>query len=409
MTIDEDLNGLILFWHWGPIVSLIVTATVTFTTWQWWPSTEGSLISNAYFAFYMLTTLLSLYNFVRSVLVGPGLLPRGWQPEYPREAKFLQYCKKCEGYKAPRTHHCRRCDRCVMKMDHHCPWINRCVGWSNQPYFILFLFYYLLSNLHACGVLCYAGLRFFIESNKMARRYHGGNLDLYLRHHFTSIFMGIMSFGLTIGIVLCMLKLLIIQIGSLLKNMTDVEAWIVAKANARHYQKKLKPFVFPYNLGWYANLGQVFNVAELHRSHGIDFPVVKGCNQFTLTMEQLAQKADKRNRTLTYICVHPSTGSWLPIWSQGLVVAFNTPLTDNPRIKLEKNDLIKVTRKQKHWLFGERVVGDDQRKGAIRGWFPRRCAVEITDGGDPKDMASSKAKPKDKSRASKQTKSNKIN
>lgn len=27
----------------------------------------------------------------------------------PKDAQFLQYCKKCEGYKAPRSHHCRKC------------------------------------------------------------------------------------------------------------------------------------------------------------------------------------------------------------------------------------------------------------------------------------------------------------
>ncbi|XP_017861138.1 PREDICTED: palmitoyltransferase ZDHHC6 [Drosophila arizonae] len=410
MTYHDDPYELGLFWHWGPIVTLILSATVTLTTWKWWPP-EQSLFWSAHFALYMLLNVLSLYNFVKAVLVGPGLLPRGWHPVNPKEAKYMQYCKKCEGYKAPRVHHCRRCDRCVMKMDHHCPWINRCVGWSNQMYFVFFLFFYLMSNLHAFCVLTISGYQFFLDSTEMARRHHNGNLERYLRQHFFSIFMAIMSFGLTIGIVLCMLKLLVIQIGAILKNITDVEQWIVEKARARRYKKNMKPFVFPYNLGWKLNLAEVFNIERQHRGHGIEFPVVKGCNQYTLTLEQLAQKAEKRNRTRTYKCILPATGSWLPIWSQGLRVTFDSPLTDDPRIKLEPNDLIRVTRKRKHWLFGERVVGDDSRKGAIRGWFPRRCAVEVNDNGDT--IANAAAKPEapneSKHRVGKSKKSDKTN
>jgi len=61
------------------------------------------------------------------------------------------------------------------------------------------------------------------------------------------------------------------------------------------------------------------------------------------------------------------------------------PCSDEPRISLRPDDLIKVTRFRNHWLFGERVpsekelAGDKkrQRKGHIRGWFPRRSAVEV--------------------------------
>lgn len=46
---------------------------------------------------------------------------------------------------------------------------------------------------------------------------------------------------------------------------------------------------------------------------------------------------------------------------------------------MEPGDIIRVTRFRKHWLFGERVssVTNLKRKDALRGWFPRRCAIEL--------------------------------
>jgi len=42
-----------------------------------------------------------------------------------------------------------------------------------------------------------------------------------------------------------------------------------------------------------------------------------------------------------------------------------------------------VTRIQDYWLYGERRISEEDklkgRKGAIRGWFPSCCAMEIFD------------------------------
>lgn len=65
-------------------------------------------------------------------------------------------------------------------------------------------------------------------------------------------------------------------------------------------------------------------------------------------MEQIAQKEEKRARTRTYSIQKAATGSWIPFWSQGFVVAINTPCTDEPRIKLDMGDIVKVTRWKKY-------------------------------------------------------------
>ena len=44
-------------------------------------------------------------------MMGPGNLPLKWSPSNAKDRKFLQECKLCEGYKAPRAHHCRQCRR----------------------------------------------------------------------------------------------------------------------------------------------------------------------------------------------------------------------------------------------------------------------------------------------------------
>lgn len=53
---------------------------------------------------------------------------------------------------------------------------------------------------------------------------------------------------------------------------------------------------------------------------------------------------------------------------------------------MEPDDIIKVTRFRQHWLFGERVQDEKIQKDnkiPSRGWFPRRCAVELIQPEQP--------------------------
>lgn len=69
---------------------------------------------------------------------------------------------------------------------------------------------------------------------------------------------------------------------------------------------------------------------------------LKNINQ----LEQIAQKQEKRERTKIYRIVRKYSGSWIPV-TQGLTVCCNPPCTDEPRIRLEIDDTVIVTRWRK--------------------------------------------------------------
>ncbi|XP_037951565.1 palmitoyltransferase ZDHHC6-like [Teleopsis dalmanni] len=267
-------------------------------------------------------------------------------------------------------------------MDHHCPWINHCVGWANHAYFSFFLFFSIIGSIHGAIIL-------------MCSFYRGIHRYWYLTHglydlanvQFTmfTFVLCIIAMGLAIGVSIALTMLLYFQLKSILTNQTGIELWIMEKAlYRRKFNPEIPEFKYPYDLGVRRNIQQVFQKSCLMKGDGVEWPVIDGCNQYTLTREQLAQKFEKRARTKSFKCIRPATGRILPLFSQGCRVCMSPPCTDEPRIRLLPGDVIKVTRFRKHWLFGERVLEDVKlnakkmkRKGPIRGWFPRRCAIEL--------------------------------
>ncbi|XP_055325007.1 palmitoyltransferase ZDHHC6 [Sitodiplosis mosellana] len=379
------------FLHWGPAVAIGIIKCVTLTTLyinsMWWPPNRsvGGMIHQMVF---LILSALSAFNYVMGTICGPGFLPLKWEPKDKRAKKMLQYCSVCEGYKAPRSHHCRKCERCVMKMDHHCPWLNTCVGWNNHAYFTSFLAFSVLGCIQSTIILSasiYRGIHYswYIYTNQL----HLATVQFGM----ISLSLSIFSLGLSVGVVIAVGMLLYFQVRAIMRNRTGIEDWILEKANYR-YEGSDKNFIFPYDLGTWDNIKQVADPSCAPIGDGIHWKVRSGCNQYTLTIEQIAQKEEKRARTRTYSIQKAASGSWLPFWTQGFVVALNTPCTDEPRIKLDVGDIVKVTRWKKYWLFGEKVQGAKQKtdknglndgdklitkKIRIRGWLPRKCAVEL--------------------------------
>ncbi|KAG8197973.1 hypothetical protein JTE90_029368 [Oedothorax gibbosus] len=373
MSFGELFNRIA---HWGPIVAMIIINSITFSTLQvtsmWLPffsSWKATLVQGT-FLFFVGSTL---YNFFCAMFIGPGHVPFGWQPRNPAECRFLQYCSLCKGYKAPRAHHCRKCKRCVMKMDHHCPWINNCCGHYNHAKFTLFLISAVLGCIIS-AVLLFIGI---YRAFRISWYFHYEDRQYIVYLTIYQLAFTVFSFGLALGVILAVGGLFYVQMKQIIKNETSIENWIVIKAMCRPRPEN-DVFVYPYSLGWWENIRQVFWEP---RGNGLtDWPLVNGCHPFTLTIEQIIQKEDKHARKKQYTIVKGYNGSWFPI-SKGIRTCFSPPCSDEYRIPLSVGDKIYVTRWRKYWLYGEKCDNANSIKSSAldsKGWFPRCCAVEFT-------------------------------
>lgn len=86
---------------------------------------------------------------------------------------------------------------------------------------------------------------------------------------------------------------------SILKNQTGIEMWIIEKAMYRRmYYPELDEFVYPYDLGYKENLKQVFNNENVAKGMGIEWPVIEGCDQYTLTVSKHRSVCTNRNNAI---------------------------------------------------------------------------------------------------------------
>ena len=77
-----------------------------------------------------------------------------------------------------------------------------------------------------------------------------------------------------------------------MKNRTGIEDWILAKAQYRLYGTNEK-FLNPYDIGWRGNVKQVISWNCIPPGDGIYWPVIEGCDQFTLTVSFLQYFTNK--------------------------------------------------------------------------------------------------------------------
>ncbi|GLB35853.1 putative mediates the reversible addition of palmitate to target proteins, thereby regulating their membrane association and biological function [Lyophyllum shimeji] len=232
------------------LICFIAYSSQIFIIWPWYGRVLSVELIYLLLPFNLFVAML-LWNYFLCVTTDPGRVPDSWRPDTHSdgyEVKKLtgspRYCRMCDKYKPPRTHHCRTCNRCVLRMDHHCPWINNCVGHYNYGYFLRFLFYVDVACSYHLAML----MRRVFES--WDARYWDEPSSVEL------VFM-ILNFVACVPVLLAVGAFSLYHLYCLLGNSTTVEGWEKDKVATMVRRGKLREVKFPYNLGWRRNVESV--------------------------------------------------------------------------------------------------------------------------------------------------------
>lgn len=76
---------------------------------------------------------------------------------------------------------------------------------------------------------------------------------------------------------------------AIVRNRTEIEDWILEKARYRRDDTDVE-YVHPYSKGWCFNISQVFTLDCTPVGDGITWPVINGCDQYTITVILLSKK-----------------------------------------------------------------------------------------------------------------------
>lgn len=173
-------------------------------------------------------------------------------------------------------------------------YLNNCVGHGNHSHFVWFLCFAVVGCTHAAIILTgslYAGLYrdYFVYYQQYSRA--------TVKLTTWSLILTVFNIGLSVGVVIAVGMLLFFQLRSIMRNRTGIEDWILDKAVYRRKamvklareegdeECQVEPFVYPYDLGSRKNLAEVLNFSCLPIGDGVSWPVVDGCDQYTLTVK----------------------------------------------------------------------------------------------------------------------------
>lgn len=209
-------------------------------------------------AIFNFCVLMIWINYWKACRTDPGGVPKNWEPpnnptensviELKKSSNQPRFCRTCNVYKPPRSHHCSQCERCVLKMDHHCPWVNNCVGYYNQGYFIRFLFYVDISCL-ICITLLASRL-----SQVWGDSYYTW---YYVRESLVELTMIVLNLVLAVPVLLSVGGLSIYHFYYLFTNTTTIESMEKDKAAKLAQRGRISQLKYPYHLGYVHNISSV--------------------------------------------------------------------------------------------------------------------------------------------------------
>ncbi|KAG2368853.1 zf-DHHC-domain-containing protein [Suillus spraguei] len=236
------------------VLFLIIFPALTcqiYIIWPWYGRELSVELITLLLPFNVLVVSL-LWNYYLCIVTDPGEVPDGWKPDTQSgegyEVKRLtgcpRFCRTCDKFKPPRSHHCRQCNRCVLRMDHHCPWTNNCIGHFNYGHFIRFLFYVDVTCSYHLAMVSYR-----VMAASRARYYDeptGAEL----------IFI-ILNYVFVVPVILVVGAFSIYHFHSLLGNTTTIEGWEKDKAAMLRRHGKIEEVNISYNLGVRRNIASI--------------------------------------------------------------------------------------------------------------------------------------------------------
>ncbi|KEP54682.1 palmitoyltransferase [Rhizoctonia solani 123E] len=264
------------------LISFISYSSQIFIIWPWYGRTLSIPLLKLLVPFNILVGMI-FWNYIWTVRTDPGTVPKGWKPDLRSsegyEVKKLtgapRYCRTCERYKPPRSHHCRQCKKCVLRMDHHCPWVNNCVGHFNYGHFLRFLFF--------VDVAC--SYHFIMIS---MRAWHAMNASGFWQGPSTSelVFL-ILNYAACTPVLLLVGGFSLYHFYCLASNQTTIEGWEKDKVATLVRRGKIRDIKFPYHLGVRRNIRAVLGERawlwcwpQPMRGSGLNFPVADGTGKW---------------------------------------------------------------------------------------------------------------------------------
>ncbi|KAF6766725.1 palmitoyltransferase PFA4 [Ephemerocybe angulata] len=242
------------------LISFIAYSSQIFIIWPWYGREWTVELVTLLLPFNVLVAIL-FWNYYLCVSTDPGTVPSGWKPDTHAdgyEVKKLtgapRYCRMCQCYKPPRTHHCRDCDRCVLRMGTYepldrvhrsntllrspLPMDKQLCGTLNYSHFLRFLFY--------VDVAC--SYHLVMVSKRVLSAMNGYNWD---EPTTTELILIIMNYVTCVPVLLAVGGFSIYHFINLSSNSTTIEGWEKDKVATMVRKGQIRAIKFPYFLAKY--------------------------------------------------------------------------------------------------------------------------------------------------------------